>query len=31
MIVLQDDGKGMDPVKLRKKAAEKGLIAERQA
>jgi two-component system chemotaxis sensor kinase CheA len=28
MIVLQDDGKGMDPVKLRKKAFEKGLIGE---
>ncbi|NVD98481.1 chemotaxis protein CheA [Massilia sp. BJB1822] len=27
MIVLQDDGKGMDPVGLRKKAAEKGLIS----
>jgi two-component system chemotaxis sensor kinase CheA len=27
MIVLQDDGKGMDPVALRKKAAEKGLIS----
>ncbi|MES2316683.1 MAG: chemotaxis protein CheA [Pseudomonadota bacterium] len=26
MIVLQDDGKGMDPVRLRKKAQEKGLI-----
>lgn len=26
MIVLQDDGKGMDPVRLRKKAIEKGLI-----
>ena len=31
MIVLQDDGKGMDPVKLRKKAFEKGLIAENGA
>jgi two-component system chemotaxis sensor kinase CheA len=28
MIVLQDDGKGMDPVALRKKAVEKGLISE---
>jgi two-component system chemotaxis sensor kinase CheA len=28
MIVLQDDGKGMDPAKLRKKAFEKGLIGE---
>ncbi len=28
MIVLQDDGKGMDPVALRKKAFEKGLISE---
>jgi two-component system, chemotaxis family, sensor kinase CheA len=28
MIVLQDDGKGMDPVRLRKKALEKGLISE---
>ena len=28
MIVLQDDGKGMDPAKLRKKAIEKGLIGE---
>ena len=28
MIVLQDDGKGMDPVRLRKKAMEKGLISE---
>jgi two-component system chemotaxis sensor kinase CheA len=27
MIVLQDDGKGMDPIALRKKAAEKGLIS----
>ncbi|MGZ3184366.1 MAG: chemotaxis protein CheA [Telluria sp.] len=31
MIVLQDDGKGMDPVKLRKKAIEKGLIPEHGA
>jgi two-component system chemotaxis sensor kinase CheA len=31
MIVLQDDGRGMDPGKLRKKAMEKGLIAEHQA
>lgn len=31
MIVLQDDGKGMDPVKLRKKAIEKGLINENGA
>ena len=31
MIVLQDDGKGMDPAKLRKKAFEKGLIAENGA
>jgi two-component system chemotaxis sensor kinase CheA len=28
MIVLQDDGKGMDPVILRKKAIQKGLITE---
>jgi two-component system chemotaxis sensor kinase CheA len=28
MIVLQDDGKGMDPVVLRKKAIQKGLITE---
>ncbi|MGV7209211.1 chemotaxis protein CheA [Oxalobacteraceae bacterium A2-2] len=28
MIVLQDDGKGMDPVRLRQKAQEKGLISE---
>ncbi len=27
MIVLQDDGKGMDPAALRRKAAEKGLIS----
>jgi two-component system chemotaxis sensor kinase CheA len=31
MIVLQDDGRGMDPGKLRKKAMEKGLISENQA
>jgi two-component system chemotaxis sensor kinase CheA len=31
MIVLQDDGKGMDPAKLRKKAFEKGLIGENGA
>jgi len=31
MIVLQDDGRGMDPAKLRKKAMEKGLIGEHQA
>ncbi|MFL6660042.1 MAG: chemotaxis protein CheA [Massilia sp.] len=31
MIVLQDDGKGMDPVRLRKKAQEKGLINENGA
>ena len=31
MIVLQDDGKGMDPVALRKKACEKGLINENGA
>nr|WP_314540258.1 chemotaxis protein CheA [uncultured Massilia sp.] len=31
MIVLQDDGRGMDPVKLRQKAMEKGLISEHQA
>ena len=31
MIVLQDDGKGMDPVRLRKKAVEKGLINENGA
>jgi two-component system, chemotaxis family, sensor kinase CheA len=28
MIVLSDDGRGMDPVKLKKKASEKGLISE---
>jgi len=28
MIVLQDDGKGMDPVMLRAKAQQKGLISE---
>jgi two-component system chemotaxis sensor kinase CheA len=28
MIVLQDDGKGMDPVLLRTKAQQKGLISE---
>jgi two-component system chemotaxis sensor kinase CheA len=28
MIVLQDDGKGMDPVVLRTKAQQKGLISE---
>ncbi|MET0265384.1 MAG: chemotaxis protein CheA [Duganella sp.] len=28
MIVLQDDGKGMDPVMLRNKAQQKGLISE---
>jgi two-component system chemotaxis sensor kinase CheA len=31
MIVLQDDGRGMDPASLRKKAMEKGLISEHQA
>ncbi|MDN4039940.1 chemotaxis protein CheA [Massilia sp. YIM B02443] len=31
MIVLQDDGKGMDPVKLRRKAIDKGLIGENGA
>ena len=31
MIVLQDDGKGMDPVRLRKKAVEKGLIGDNGA
>jgi two-component system chemotaxis sensor kinase CheA len=31
MIVLQDDGKGMDPVALRRKAMQKGLISEHQA
>jgi two-component system chemotaxis sensor kinase CheA len=31
MIVLQDDGKGMDPEKLRRKAIEKGLIGENAA
>jgi len=31
MIVLQDDGRGMDPISLRKKAMEKGLIGEHQA
>jgi two-component system chemotaxis sensor kinase CheA len=28
MIVLQDDGRGMDPNRLRQKALEKGLISE---
>jgi two-component system chemotaxis sensor kinase CheA len=28
MIVLQDDGKGMDPLMLRRKAQEKGLVSE---
>jgi two-component system, chemotaxis family, sensor kinase CheA len=28
MIVLSDDGKGMDPARLRKKAIEKGLVSE---
>ncbi len=28
MIVLQDDGRGMDPDRLRQKALEKGLISE---
>jgi two-component system chemotaxis sensor kinase CheA len=31
MIVLQDDGRGMNPASLRKKAIEKGLIGEHQA
>ncbi|MES2323487.1 MAG: chemotaxis protein CheA [Pseudomonadota bacterium] len=31
MIVLQDDGKGMDPVALRRKAVQKGLINENGA
>ena len=31
MIVLQDDGKGMDPAALRRKAVQKGLINENQA
>lgn len=31
MIVLQDDGKGMDPIKLRKKAVDKGLIGDNGA
>jgi len=31
MIVLQDDGRGMNPASLRKKAIEKGLISEHQA
>ena len=31
MIVLQDDGKGMDPIKLRKKAIDKGLIGDNGA
>ncbi|WP_036169051.1 chemotaxis protein CheA [Massilia sp. 9096] len=31
MIVLQDDGRGMNPASLRKKAMEKGLISEHQA
>lgn len=31
MIVLQDDGKGMDPAKLRRKAIDKGLIGENGA
>jgi two-component system chemotaxis sensor kinase CheA len=30
MIVLQDDGRGMDPAKLRKKAIDKGLIGEQR-
>lgn len=28
MIVLQDDGRGMDPIALRQKAIQKGLISE---
>ena len=31
MIVLQDDGKGMDPIKLRRKAIDKRLIGENGA
>ena len=31
MIVLQDDGKGMDPARLRRKAIDKGLIGENGA
>jgi two-component system chemotaxis sensor kinase CheA len=31
MIVLQDDGKGMDPIVLRRKAIQKGLIGENGA
>jgi two-component system chemotaxis sensor kinase CheA len=31
MIVLQDDGKGMDPAALRRKAVQKGLINDNQA
>ncbi|MDQ2818884.1 MAG: chemotaxis protein CheA [Pseudomonadota bacterium] len=31
MIVLSDDGKGMDPIVLRKKAIQKGLIGENGA
>ena len=31
MIVLQDDGKGMDPDRLRRKAVEKGLISDSAA
>ena len=31
MIVLQDDGKGMDPAALRRKAVQKGLINENAA
>ncbi|MES2128947.1 MAG: chemotaxis protein CheA [Pseudomonadota bacterium] len=31
MIVLQDDGKGMDPAALRRKAVQKGLINENGA
>ncbi|NHZ36641.1 chemotaxis protein CheA [Massilia rubra] len=31
MIVLQDDGKGMDPIALRRKAVQKGLIGENGA
>ncbi|HAT30611.1 MAG TPA: chemotaxis protein CheA, partial [Janthinobacterium sp.] len=31
MIVLQDDGKGMDPAALRRKAIQKGLINENQS
>jgi len=31
IIEIQDDGSGMDPAKLRKKAVEKGLVSEAEA